>query len=366
MKNYLKIIAVMVLCYQLIGCISPDKDPSADMDDQILIEINPAIELISTIHYLAGTGQYDEMLLPDHLAKVENYFGHLRDHPAVVFSKESNILFDINGSAPMALAVYLGPPPLLQPRIDLSTPPDDFDPRWTSTLINDFLEKARAFAIESNFMDFFNHHQDFHGLAVNNLKKMLHKEYIYQWYHDFFGYYPDHFKLYIGLLNGSCNYGFPVTLQNGEKEFVSLLGARWPDKNGAPIYRKDWFLPVVIHEYCHSYINPLTISKPEEFMELGEALLNGHRNKMVEHGYNVWNVILNEYIVRACTIRFIAQNEGKRKARQRIQYDEKEGFPAIGGLVKLLDEYEENRSEYPGIESFLPQVKKYFESYLAD
>jgi len=75
----------------------------------------------------------------------------------------------------------------------------------------------------------------------------------------------------------------------------------------------------------------------------------------------VWNVILNEYLVRACTIRFLEENEGSRKARERIQWDTREGFSAIGGLVDLLNEYEANRSKYPDIESFLPQIIKYFE-----
>ena len=172
MKNTIKFIILLVFICLITRCVIKDGNPSSNVDNQVPIQVDPAIEIISSIHYLAGTGQYDEMLFPDYLAEVENYFGHLRNYPAVLFSKEINNFHNINGSAPMTLAVYLGPPPSLEPHVDLSTSPEDLDPRWTSTLINDFLEKARAFAIESNFMDFYNSHKEFHELAINNLKKM--------------------------------------------------------------------------------------------------------------------------------------------------------------------------------------------------
>jgi hypothetical protein len=49
---------------------------------------------------------------------------------------------------------------------------------------------------------------------------------------------------------------------------------------------------------------------------------------------------------------------------KNIKYDIGSGFIEIEGLVKLLDDYENNRDNYKNIESFLPEIKKYFESYL--
>jgi len=172
--------------------------------------------------------------------------------------------------------------------------------------------------------------------------------------------------MYLALQNGSCNYGYPVNYPNGELEFVSVIGARFPDKHGIPSYRKDWYIPLIVHEYAHSYINPLIKSKPEEFKELGEAMLLTQRAKMIERGYNVWNVIIQEYIVRACTISFLEQNKGNKKAKKNIKYDIASGFTEIEGLVKLLNEYENNRDNYANIESFLPEIKTYFESCLEE
>ena len=180
----------------------------------------------------------------------------------------------------MALAVYVGPPPELDLQMDLSKIPESFDPRWDSALISDYLEHARRFAVESNYMDFHKRQKDFHLAAMYNLKEMLSREQIFAWHAEFFGYYPENFLMYLALHNGSCSYGYPVFYSDGETEFVSLIGGRFPDKEGIPTYPGDWFLPLIIHEYAHSYINPLIKSHAKEFRELGEALLVTQRAKM--------------------------------------------------------------------------------------
>ena len=173
MKKTFRIISVMLVSSQIFGCTSQKKEPLSNVDDQISITVNPTIQLFSLMHRFAGDNQYTETLLPAYLEEVEACFGHLRDHQAIVFAKESNIRYQINGDAPMSLAVFVGPPPALEPRLNLSNLPVSFDPRWDSALISDYLEKAREFAIESNFMEFYNEHKDLHELAVANLKKLM-------------------------------------------------------------------------------------------------------------------------------------------------------------------------------------------------
>ena len=337
------LFVILILSNSMIGCAKTGEELSVNGELNISVRVNPAIELVSTIHYLAGTGQYDEMLLPGYLGRVEGFFGEFRDHSAVQKVKEMNRLHGINGSAPMALAVYLGEPPALAPVVDLSERPDELEARWTAELTDEFLVEARKFAADSKFMDFYAGQEDFYALAIRNLKKTLKKEDLLSWYDAFFGYSPKNYVVYIGLINGSCNYGFSITQENGEQEFISLLGARWPDGKGAPTYRANWFKRVIVHEYCHSYINPLINGNPETWKELGEELLVSHREKMIEHGYNAWNVLLFEYIVRACTVRYFETIDGLRSARNQIAYEEKEGFGAIKGLVELFDNYENDR-----------------------
>lgn len=362
MKN-LTGTTLLVLLIPIYGFIT-DRPRTAASEIPIEISIHPTIDLFSLISHLAGINQYSEYLLPEYNAEVDSIFGNFKNHSSIGFARECNIRHGINGDAPMALALYVGPPPALEPRMDLSNLSAVLDPRWDSALIKDYLENARVFAVESNFMEFYSGQKEFQDLARANLKQMIDEEEIFSWYYDFFGYYPESFRIYLALQNGSCNYGYPVTSPDGVVEFVSLLGARFPDSEGVPTYPKEWFLPVLIHEFTHSYINPLILNNPEEFRELGEALLVTHRAKMVEQGYNIWNVILQEYIARACTVRYMEQNESRRKARKQMDYEYARGFPEIQGLVRLLDDYENNRETYPDINAFLPVIHEYFRACL--
>ena len=254
MKKYLILFIIFIL---MIGC--DNKQNSTQSDEQkIEITVNPTVELFSLIHHLAGDNQYNENLIPAYIKKVDNHFGHMKNHPAIKFAKECNTLYQINGDAPMALVVYIGLPPTLEPKVNLSALPHDFDPRWDSTLISNYLKHARDFVTESKFLDFHNHQNEFHKESIEKVKEMLFKEHITEWFYNFFGYYPDNFKINIALLNGSCNYGYSITLPDKSVESVCLLGARNPHWiSGVPTFDKKWFLPIIIHEFCHSYINPL-------------------------------------------------------------------------------------------------------------
>lgn len=361
-NKYLRVIFIL-FPIQMIGCDN-NQNSAFTEEQQIEITINPTIELFSLIHHLADDKQYNENLIPGYIKKVDRHFEHLKNHSAISFAKDCNTLFQINGDAPMALAVYIGQPPQLEPKINLSALPNDFDPRWDSTLISNYLKHAREFAVESEFMNFHMNQNEFHKESIKNLKEMLFEENIIEWFITFFGYYPDNFKINIALLNGSCNYGYKTELPDGNIESVCLLGARDPKwKNGTPTFNKKWFLSIVIHEFCHSYINPLISSKPSEFKAIGDAILESHYEAMKKNGYDVWNVVINEYLVRACTIKFLKENEGIEEVERNIKIDKMNEFVEIEGLVQLLDGYENKRNEYPDFESFLQEINNYFTSY---
>ena len=76
-----------------------------------------------------------------------------------------------------------------------------------------------------------------------------------------------------------------------------------------------------------------------------------------------WDHMMNEYVVRACVIRyFIAKNDMKSVNRQ-IQYDERNGFLDIRKLAELLEEYEKNRNKFPYFNSFFPRIADHFNQF---
>jgi len=179
MKDSILLVFIISFSIFVAGCASNEKRKLPANEKQIEILVNPTIDLFGVIHYLAGDNQYNENLLPEYNKKLENYFGHLRNHPSIEFIKELKNRYQINGDAPMALAVYIGSPPDLEPNTDLLNLSANLDPRWDSALIISYLEKARIFATESNFMKFHCSQKEFQDLAMANLKKMISNERIF-------------------------------------------------------------------------------------------------------------------------------------------------------------------------------------------
>jgi hypothetical protein len=75
--------------------------------------------------------------------------------------------------------------------------------------------------------------------------------------------------------------------------------------------------------------------------------------------------MMNEYIVRACVIRYFHSKRDKRAVDRQIGRDEEQGFIGIRPLADLFEEYEQNRDKYPNMESFIPRIATYFERYAA-
>ncbi len=86
-----------------------------------------------------------------------------------------------------------------------------------------------------------------------------------------------------------------------------------------------------------------------------------YRNCQPE-GYTSSRIMLYEYLVRACTIRFLSTSN-YFTAKSQIWKDKKRGFPAIEGLVELLEVYEANRDKYVTMSDFMQEIEHYFNEY---
>lgn len=342
---------------------SGSKEENEAISSSIKVSVDPRIELFSAIHRLAGTGQYDENKLPEYIQDVEEYFDPFRDHEAVQMAIRLRESHNLDGNSPMALAVYLTDPPELEGRAPLDPAPEDLDPRWTSEAIPAFLEAVRDFAIETDFNSFFEAHKSFYEQSVSNLQSTLEGKDLLPWFKEYFGYQPDEYVIILGLQNGSCNYGSRVTLENGKREFQSILGASLPDEYGVPQYPGNWYIPTIVHEFCHSYVNPMVDRNRDKLKESGEILFPYHEAELSKSGYNFWFVMMYEYLTRACVVRYLYANESAKLAKEQMKNDEYYGFPAIKGLVELLNDYETQRDKYPGMDEFIPEIVDFFNQY---
>jgi len=322
------------------------------------------MELFCTIHRLANTGQDDTNELPNYLMEIEDHFGSFRNHRAVKLARKLWEKHRINVSALTTMIVYLDSPPELIALNNLDPLPPELDSRWTADVIPEFIEAAREFSIDTEFMLFFNGQQQLYNRSVNNLYNSLKNENMLDWFQSYFSYVPDNYTIIIGMQNGFGNYGASITQRDGTKEYFSIIGAHSPFLfSDVPRFSSSWLIPTVTHEFCHPYINPLVTQHSEILEKSGGIVFFYHKTKLAKIGCLYWNHMMNEYIVRACVIRYFQEKEDINPVDRQIRRDEKQGFIGIRGLADIFKEYENNRDKYPDIDSFIPQIAIYIEQY---
>ena len=124
-------------------------------------------------------------------------------------------------------------------------------------------------------------------------------------------------------------------------------------------------LPTVVHEFCHSYINPLVNLHAGKLEKAGQQIFSSVADAMRRQAYPQWKTMMYESIVRGCVVRYRLASEGEAAAEQQIIYENTNRFFWIRGLSNLLGEYEASRSKYPNLDSFFPEIVKFFDHYAA-
>lgn len=113
------------------------------------------------------------------------------------------------------------------------------------------------------------------------------------------------------------------------------------DDNQNPNWNFDFFAKGIAHEYAHCFVNP-TVETHKYILKNFNDFFKSHKN--IPNAYNVDYALINEYWVRAFTIRFMEQN-------QRI-------FPDFN----IAAEYQRQKESFIFIERFVEQLKIFEQS----
>jgi hypothetical protein len=119
-------------------------------------------------------------------------------------------------------------------------------------------------------------------------------------------------------------------------------------------------LDTVVHEFCHSYANPVIARHQAELSASGEALYALVAARMRSQAYGSAHTMLCESLVRASTVRYVRQYEGEEAARRAIQAQKQKGFLWMQEMSDLLGQYEAHRDQYPTLEDFSPRLVAFF------
>ena len=325
----------------------------------VVPKVDERVELMSIVFRLAEAEEYVNNDLLYHSEEVDDYFFEYKDHPIVGYTQEIRALRGIGYDAVMSFAAHI--------KIDGTitfidnVQENSLESRWTKENADTFLKHLNDFYTTSRFNDFFNSYADFYQKAETNFTKVLNMV-DFSWFEKFYGVKATgEYSLIISMLNGGNNYGATVKHLNGDNHIYAMIGSWRTDSLGYPDY-SDNVLSLIIHEYNHSFCNPLIDKYYKKMQKNAEKSFSEVASIMNRQAYSNAQIMLYEMLVRACVIRYqIKDHEDEKKATASNWFSSMEkgkGFLWIDQLVDLLDKYENNRDKYPALDKFMPEVVK--------
>jgi len=177
------------------------------------------------------------------------------------------------------------------------------------------------------------------------------------WNFSFFGKETtETFSIKIGFgIGGNC-YGVNLDNTNGNRKVYAIMGVQMFDKVGLPVFSTMYDLPIVVHEFCHPFIDNLTAKYRELFKESGEKI----SSDAISEAYTSWEVVLDEILVNASMIKYMKDHDfGQSEIEMWINVIKGAfGFFWIEELVEELEIYDKQREKYPTLESYMSKLSE--------
>lgn len=355
-----------ILAYCLVALLGPLSAPLRAADAaprlEIHVTVDPRVELLSTVFRLAGNPEYNQGKVESYAADVDAHFAPFRDHPAVAMARrlaeEKGISFD----AVMTMAVHVADARGLEERASFDDAGLTLFERWDAESARAFLKELRGFVRDTRFGEFFDAHRPLYGRLEQRMRALVAEELDVPWLEGFFGGTPgERFTVIVAPLNGGANYGPRFRTPDGTEDLFAIIGVWKKDADGSPIFDQE-VVSTIVHEFSHSFVNPLVAHHREALERAGETVFAAVRPAMERQAYGNWKTVIDESLVRAVEIRYLAAHADAKAVAARVAEEKARSFLWIGEVSDLLAEYQSSRERYPSLETFLPRVVRLFEN----
>lgn len=361
-KTAHKAACVCAAIFMLLIAFCLKADQSFGTKAGVQVMVDPRVELMSIIFRLAGNPEYSRGRVPSYIKDIDDYFGRYKNHPAVLTAVKLLERQGVSFDAVMSMAVHITDAADLKEKVPFNPYPEGLDKRWTLAGAREFLAAARRFVKDTNFASFIEAHQPLYETAVSRMKAVLAESGRIDWLHGFFGARPDiRLAVILGMVNGGSSYGVHARMPDG-MEIFAVPGVWLTDLQGQPRF-DNTVVPLVMHEFIHSYTNPLVDAHEAELKAAGEKIFPFVAQDMGKQAYGNWKTMMYESLVRASVVRYTQTFDGPEAARRAVQTEESRSFLWVGDLADLMAEYEKNRARYPTLEAFSPRITAFFNDY---
>lgn len=320
--------------------------------------VDKRVELMSIVFRLAGKKEYIDRSFKLYTDRVDKHFERYKNHELITFTK--SIMYDCGIGYDAVIVMGLS----LDNKLNLVNE-GTLDDRWKKEHRYKFVKLLKKFYKDSRFDEFYKSNKD---LYEESAKRFLpiYEAIDLNWYTKFYGTKPTgEFIIINGLGTGGCSYGPSFEDKKGKKSVYAIVGTWSVDGSlGVPLYNCDQFLPVLLHEFNHSFVNYLTDNNRELFRSSGEQLFSLVEEPMRAQAYGSWTTVLNEALVRAAVIKYMKDHDyGDYAIERAIRYEINKGFTWIKELISELDNYDKQRDIYPTLGDYIPKIAEAYKGY---
>ncbi len=328
------------------------------------VRVDHRTELMSIVFRLAGASEYCQPQSYSPYGKeVDQYFAPFKNHPAVQMAGQLRADRGISYNAPMSLAQHLKDTTSFAELVPLDPRPARLDDRWRPVEAREFVGKLKDFARISKFNEFAAKHDDLYKQTEKRMKEFVAGRDYVKWFDSYFGARAKaEFVIVVNLINGPANYGSSVEFPDGAEIISPVIGADSFDDEGIPFF-KDYISGLIVHEFCHSYTNPLVRKYAKQLEPPASRMFKYCGREMTSQHYGSWEGLMNESFVRSVVVRHCLSTDGLKAARKQADNDHGRGFIWIWEMAEVLGEYEKNREKYADFEAFMPRIVKFFDEY---
>ena len=322
--------------------------------DTVEIMVHPNIELISVV--LSMTTWMD-VRGPPHVSyrygeDINEYFAPFKDHDAVnLAQKLTNRGFTYD--APPGFILHFSEPPALEKLYPYSEYLEDR--AGGERILDDFAEALRKFAVESDFMTFYEAHHRFYSQIVKSVSEYFDQERLISDLEGFFGSEQASYTILLApYMFPSGGYGTRIE-EKGKFHCYEIIRVSNIRQDTPSFGSTSGIYYLSLHEFSHSFVNPIT----EEFrLEVAnyEDLFNPAAEKMKSIAYGDWEIMLNETLIRAFTCYKKGEEYGIVEGNSCLSEEKDMGFYFVEDIFELYSEYMQNRDIYPDFRSFYPDI----------
>lgn len=350
-----RLLVVLMLFFTLIT-------NAFGMKDRVEVVYSEEVELVSVVAYLANVPGYvwDGEVLAEYKSDVDSSFAAFKEHPIIKFVSDSLYRDGFNWHFPVTVALRFNiEDGCIVYNDKLVGSFDNYYDRITQKRESRFLDMLKDFYDRTDFHSFFKAHDSLYNECVCAMRKVV-DSIDFAWYDSFFGKRENStFKIYPGLLIGPANYAVHQKYNDGKEVFNAVMGCCDKDEEGNIFYGMSYTLPIIIHEFNHSYCNPLNEEFWDAIKEKATEVYAADSDFYSSIAYGSPLLVMNETFVEAAVIRYLMSHNVDLNGytiEDWITMDEKEKrFIMIRDVIKALGEREELIDSFPTMKDFMPR-----------